>query len=207
MALLRLTEHWASGVREAAAAALGAWARAAPRDEDEREGVRTRLVAHAAALLGAIEREPVPPGLTRADVCGAAQVCAHDNDPAVHTHQRTFACCSLDEHCDDDDDDHDDHDGHGHHATGEGQPWQLATGGVYLAREALRLWPDARTVDALLPLVDAVYRARWYPHYEDAVGTAAQQMRAVLPALPAPLLARPAVAALAIVRDTQSQHK
>ena len=49
-------------------------------------------------------------------------------------------------------------------------------GGVYLAREILRLWPDVDSVDKLLPLLDEVYRARWYPHYQDMLDTLSQQM-------------------------------
>jgi len=49
-------------------------------------------------------------------------------------------------------------------------------GRLYLAREILRLWPDVDSVDKLLPLLDEVYRARWYPHYQDMMDTLSQQM-------------------------------
>ena len=208
-ALLHLTEHWISGVREAAAAALGAWARSFGEPASTRDTCRKILMDNAVRLLKRIGDEPVPEGLSKEDTCGPAQMHAFYNDVAVHTHQHALGCCSLDEnhHDSDDDDDGDDDkkhkkdDDHNHHHDHDesGEPWQQAMGGVYLARETLRLWPEAETVDTLLPLLDDVHRARWYPHYLDMMNTLNQQVPVATEFVLPSLLSRPSVKDLSVL--------
>lgn len=175
---LRMTGDEVTCVREAAAAALGAWARTFRDSELRREMALPVLMKRAKELLGMIQNEPVPEGATKLTVCDDAIRKAHYNDKTIHTNQHSIGCCSLESnsphphhhhhhhhHHDDSDDDNDDDDDDVR-SSGEAAPWQMATGGVYLAREIVLLYPGEKEIlDELMPLINDVYCARWHVHY------------------------------------------
>jgi hypothetical protein len=167
--LLRLGEDETACVREASAAALGAWARAYGLDERALVA-RPVLLARTRHLLEMIRDEPIPEGSTKDSVCGDALRKAHFNDPAVHVSQTALGCCSLEPA----------HSDHGHAAAA---PWQLVTGGAYLAREVAALWPDEEVAALVLPLLDEAYRARWFVHYPNMHAAISQQLPRILESL------------------------
>eukprot|EP00727_Mastigamoeba_balamuthi_P010642 m51a1_g620 hypothetical protein (456) ;mRNA; r:113423-116222 len=156
-----------SGVREAAASAAGVFA--STRRGHPREELKGPFLSRCRELLAAVEQEPIPDGLTRESVCGAAEIQAHNNDMEVHTEQQCFGCCMLEP-------------GHNHESEAErSTPWQACTGGVFLLREAAGVWP--RDCAALLALLDAAYAARWYPHYSHVVSVITHETPAILESL------------------------
>lgn len=128
-----------------------------------------------------IQDEPVPEGATKLTVCDDAIRKAHYNDKNIHTNQHSIGCCSLESNStnhnhrhhhhnnngDEDKDKYEDKDNDDdENCSGETAPWQMATGGIYLAREIVLLWPgDREILDELIPLINDVYCARWHVHY------------------------------------------
>lgn len=178
---LRLVGDEVTCVREAAAAALGAWARTFRDSELRREMALPVLRKRAKELLEMIQDEPVPEGATKLTVCDDAIRKAHYNDKNIHTNQHSIGCCSLESNSTNHNHNHRHHNNNGdedkdkyedkdndddENCSGETAPWQMATGGIYLAREIVLLWPgDREILDELMPLINDVYCARWHVHY------------------------------------------
>lgn len=189
-------------VREAAAAALGAWARTFRDPELRREMALPVLMKRAKEMLEMIQNEPLPEGATKLTVCDDAIRKAHYNDKAIHTNQHSIGCCSLESNSP-----RNHHHHHHHHkkecekdcekececnsdseseseeeeCSGEAAPWQMATGGVYLAREIVLLYPGEREIlDVLMPLMNDVYCARWHVHYLHVQSVIQQEMSRIM---------------------------
>lgn len=189
-AFLRLVADEVTCVRESAAAALGAWARTFRDEELRREMALPVLLSRAKELLAMIQNEPLPPGATKLSVCDDAIRKAHYNDRAVHTGQHSIGCCSLEsstdkhhshKHSHSKESENSDSDNDDDECTGEAAPWQMATGGVYLAREIVFLWPgDKDILDALMPLINDAYCARWHVHYLHVQSVVQQEMSRII---------------------------
>eukprot|EP01105_Mastigella_eilhardi_P010277 TRINITY_DN2402_c0_g2_i1.p1 TRINITY_DN2402_c0_g2~~TRINITY_DN2402_c0_g2_i1.p1 ORF type:complete len:604 (-),score=177.31 TRINITY_DN2402_c0_g2_i1:58-1869(-) len=160
-----------SGVREAAAAALGACCRNWPAP-DALPRLRTLLVTTAGDYLRRVQQEPIPEGLSRDSVFSDSDKLVHDNDPQVHTAQVTFGCCQMD--AGEPHDHEHEHEGHEH----EHKPWWYTDGAVYLLRELAQRWPEDAA--ALLPLLDAAAKCQWFPHHQHLSGNIHRQLPRIL---------------------------
>lgn len=165
--LLRLLGDEISGVREAAAAVLGAYARTWSC-RSTLTTIRNILLAATKDNLERIKLEPLPLGFTRDSIFTEQDKTRHDNDVALHTSQQSYGCCMLERH-----DEHPTHQ--------EEQPWRWTDGGVHLLREVSKLYP-ADTA-AFLPLLDEAARCRWFAHQQTLQHSIMQQLPKILAAL------------------------